>query len=112
MLAGAHCAIYDPCSLSRCRHRARRRRRRRRCRRHDSWCRNLSLPVSSLSSIDDSRGPLITTIGDLSTTPRRVVRRSTRFPDRWTRFGTGISTSTSDRFYPVPTAFPPWPPSA
>lgn len=29
MLVGAHCAIYDPCSLSRCRHRARRRRRRR-----------------------------------------------------------------------------------
>lgn len=70
-----HCAIYDPCSLSRCRHH-RRRRRHGGCRLHDSWCRNLSLPVSSLSSIDDSRGPLITTIGDLSTTPRRVVRRS------------------------------------
>lgn len=104
-----HCPIYDPCSLSRCRHHRARRRRRRRRRgsRHDS-----SLPVSSLSSIDDSRGPLITTIGDLSTTPGRVVRRSARFPDRWTRLGTGISTSTPDRFYPVPTAFPPWLPSA
>lgn len=70
-----HCAIYDPCSLSRCRHHRRRRRHgcRDGCRRHNSWCRTslCPFPLCPRSTI-----PLITTIGDLSTTPRRVVRRS------------------------------------